>query len=424
MLLLALAAALGQFEAHADLGPSAAAGTATYNGATQEYVLRPGGTPHFAWKRLKGDFILQASVEFLEKEPGPQASAGLVVRTGTRGGTSFAGVVVRNDRLAVIQYRVLEGALNEQSESTLTTGDVIQLERRGSVYYFSAARFGVPLYTRQRADLPLGNDLYVGLAATTPTLFRNVRITRSAKEGAVLGSQLELLDVETGARQIVYRSPQPFESPSWTPDGSALTFTTRAGAGADARRRLVRFDLLTRQASPLNADISTRNDSWSPDGQYRLFVTGTGTELDIFRTDVEGLAPELRLTATKGLDAAPEYAPDGETVYFNSARSGKMQVWRMGAQGQNPQAVTTDDFNNWYPHVSPDGKWLAMLTYDGGIAPTQRPSYKHVYVRVMPIEGGVPKVIAYVYGGEGTLNVPSWSPDGKQIALVSSSDLP
>jgi TolB protein len=94
----------------------------------------------------------------------------------------------------------------------------------------------------------------------------------------------------------------------------------------------------------------------------------------------------------------------------------------MTRDGKNQQRVTNDEYNNWFPHISPDGKWIAMISYGDDVAPPEHPYYKHVYLRLMPIEGGTPKVIAYVYGGQGTINVPSWSPDGTTIAFVSNSD--
>ena len=85
------------------------------------------------------------------------------------------------------------------------------------------------------------------------------------------------------------------------------------------------------------------------------------------------------------------------------------------------QQVTDDGFNNWFPHISPDGRWIAFLSYGPEVAPDDHPWYKQVYLRLMPIEGGEPEVIAYVYGGQGTMNVPSWSPDSRSLAFVSNT---
>jgi Tol biopolymer transport system component len=98
-----------------------------------------------------------------------------------------------------------------------------------------------------------------------------------------------------------------------------------------------------------------------------------------------------------------------------------MQVWRMRPDGGDQQPVTHDGFNNWFPHISPDGQQIVLLSFPPEVAPEEHPFYKHVCLRMMPISGGEPKVVAYLYGGQGTINVPSWSPDSGHIAFVSNS---
>jgi Tol biopolymer transport system component len=162
---------------------------------------------------------------------------------------------------------------------------------------------------------------------------------------------------------------------------------------------------------------------WSPDGKYLVFCGERNKEYDVYRIPVTGGAEE-RFTSTPGLDDGPEYTPDGKYIYFNSVRSGLMQVWRMKADGSEQTQITNDDYNNWFPHVSPDGKWIVYITFlKSEVAPGDHPFYKHVYIRVMPVSGGPSKVVAYLYGGQGTINTPSWSPDSKHIAFVSNSNL-
>jgi Tol biopolymer transport system component len=93
----------------------------------------------------------------------------------------------------------------------------------------------------------------------------------------------------------------------------------------------------------------------------------------------------------------------------------------MGPDGSNPERVTNDAYNNWFPHISPDGRWVSMISFPEDVAPADHPYYKRVYLRAMPIAGGAPKVVAYVYGGQGTINVPSWSPDSRMLAFVSNT---
>jgi TolB protein len=80
--------------------------------------------------------------------------------------------------------------------------------------------------------------------------------------------------------------------------------------------------------------------------------------------------------------------------------------------------VTFDnDYADWFPHPSPDGKWLVFVSFDKSVK--GHPPNKNVVLRLMPLAGGKPKVIATLFGGQGTINVPSWSPDSKYFAFVS-----
>ena len=480
---------LGVFDAHGDVGSPKLAGSATYNAASQEYALRAGGANvwdrrdefHFAWTRIRGDFILQARVELLGKGVDPHRKAGLVVRASLNAESPCVDGVVHGDGLTSLQFRRTPGAITEEIQSGITGADVIQLERKGAVYTFSAARFGDPYSVTRISDLVLPDDAYVGLLLCShnpdvfeAAVFRNVRIVRPAPDGFVpyrdyIGSHLELLDVASGRREIVLSSAPPFEAPNWTPDGRALVYNT-SGA-SEGRGRLHRFDLATRVSSVIDTGFAIRNNNdhvlsfdgtmlgisdhstdahestiytlpasggtprritsktpsylhgWSPDGRFLIYTGGRNGEFDIYTIPSDGSAPETRLTDSVGLDDGPEWSPDGRFIYFNSIRSGKMQIWRMRPDGSAAERITNDDYNNWFPHPSPDGRQLAFLSYGGDVAPADHPYYKHVYIRLMPAEGGTPRVLAYVYGGQGTINVPSWSPDGKMLAFVSNSGM-
>ena len=105
-----------------------------------------------------------------------------------------------------------------------------------------------------------------------------------------------------------------------------------------------------------------------------------------------------------GLDDGPEYSPDGRFIYFNSARTGTMQIWRMRTDGSEQEPVTADEFNNWFPHVSPDGRSWCFY-------PTKRMSQatrenKDVTLRIMTLDSKKIDVLGRFFGGQGTVNVP------------------
>jgi hypothetical protein len=436
---------------------------------------------HLLWNQMKGDFILQTRVEFIGKGVDPHRKLGWIVRSTLDEDSPYADATVHGDGLASLQFRRTKGAITEQVRSSVAGPDFIQLERRGNDYLFSAARFGEPLATCQ-TNLALGDAVYAGLFLCShnsnvieKAIFRDVRIIRPVQANFVpyrdyIGSHLEILEVATGRRQLIHSSAQPFEAPNWTSDGAALIYNT-SGRDANYRGRLYRFELATQKARLIPTDFAIRNNNdhvlsfdgkmigishhstnqgggsaiytmpvtggtpklitpltpsylhgWSPDGKFLVYTGGRNDEFDIYKIPSDG-GEEMRLTAVKGLDDGPEYTPDGKHIYFNSTRSGTMQIWRMKPDGSDQEQVTRDEHNNWFPHISPDGKWIAFLTFAREIDPADHPYYKQVYLRLMPIDGGAPRVIAYVYGGQGTMNVPSWSPDSQKLAFVSNSSL-
>ena len=162
--------------------------------------------------------------------------------------------------------------------------------------------------------------------------------------------------------------------------------------------------------------------SWSPDGKKLLFTGFRNKQYDIWSVDI-ATKKETQLTNLITLDDGSEYSPDGKWIYFNSVRTGTMKIWRMKADGSSQEQVTYDEYNDWFPHFSPDGKWIVYVSFPKEIDPTTHPFYQKIYIRLMPASGGVPKTIAYVFGGQGSMNVPSWSPDSKKIAFISNTQL-
>ena len=478
-------ATLGEFEGHGDVGSPKIAGTTAYDPVSQDYTIAASGANmwgprdefHFVWKRMKGDFILQTRVAFVGQGVEAHRKAGLMVRPSQDADAPYIDAVVHGDGLTSLQFRRARGAVTEERPSAIKGADVLQLERRGGTYIMSAAKFGEPFTDTEIGDVNLGDDLLVGLVLCSHNadvieraVLSNVRLIKPASEGFVpyrdyIGSVLEVLDVDSGHRQVLLRSEQPLEAPNWTKDGRALIYNT-SGRG-DGRGRLVRFDLATRQGTPIDTGTSNRNNNdhvlsfdgqmlgisdqsagqsavytvpvgggqpkritplvpsylhgWSPDGKTLIYTGGRDKEYDIYSIAADGSGTERKLTDVKGLDDGPEYAPDGKWIYFNSVRSGTMQIWRMKPDGSDPERLTDDGWNNWFPHVSPDGRWIAFISFPREVDPSDHPYYKRVLLRVMPAAGGAPRVIAYVYGGQGTINVPSWSPDGKRLAFVSNS---
>jgi len=467
---------VGVFDQHADIGAVGIPGTASYDSASQEYALSSSGTNmwgdhdeyQFVWKKVKGDFILQASAVFPEASAQPHRKMGLIVRASLDPNSPHVNACIHGNGKAALQFRRTPGATTEEIHLDVEGPEVLQLERSGGKFTMSVAHFG-DAFTSQGFDaISLPDEVYVGIylcahnnTQVEKATFRNVRLIRPAKPDFhpyrdYIGSDIELMDVDDGARRTIFRAEDSLQAPNWTPDAKTLIYNHNGRMFSLDLAKLESKGIDTGAQDHCNNDhtlsfdgrmlgISSGSPSlvytlpigggvprqitpigpsylhgWSPDGKFLLFTGERNKEFDIYRVPSEG-GPEERLTTAKGLDDGSEYTPDGKTIFFNSVRSGKMQVWRMNADGSGQTQVTDDEFNNWFPHVSPDGKSILFISFPTDIPADDHPFYKRVYLRKMPVEGGKATVVAYLYGGQGSINVNSWSPDSKRIAFVSNS---
>jgi hypothetical protein len=477
---------VGQFDSHEDVGNPAKPGSVIYDATKQTYTITGSGVNmwagrdefHYVWKRMKGNFILRARVEFVGKGVDPHRKIGWIVRPSLDADSPHVNATVHGDGHASLQIRRAKGAETQRANFTAKSPDVIQLERKGDTYTMSVANFGEMFTKPEVSEVALGDEVYAGIYVCShnkdvyeQAIFRDVEIIVPARDNFVpyreyIGSNLEVMDLATKERKVLYRVKDSLQAPNWTRDGKALIYNhngllyrfdlktntpTVFDTGEVKRNNndhVISFDGKTLGISSTSAEdgnvsmiytVSIRGGTggkpvkitkkgpsylhgWSPDKKWLVFAGRRDNEFDVYKIPAQG-GEEIRLTTTPGVDDGPEYTPDGKYIYFNSFRTGTMQIWRMKPDGGEQTQITNDEYNNWFPHISPDGKWIVFITFPKDIAPGDHPFYKHVYLRLMPIGGGAPKVIAYLYGGQGTINVPSWSPDSKKIAFVSNTDM-
>ncbi|WP_054027760.1 TolB family protein [Bacillus sp. FJAT-28004] len=278
-------------------------------------------------------------------------------------------------------------------------------------------------------------------------------------EERTLISMLESVDVITGERKVLAEFNHLIEAPNWTKDGKQLiynsggllyTFELASGESKliesgyanhcnndhvlspdntqlavshhtqeDGKSRIYVFSLSAGQPVLITPLAPSYLHGWSPDGGTLAYCAERNGEYNIYSIPARG-GIETQLTDTPGLDDGPEYSPDGRHIWFNSTRTGLMQVWRMKVDGSEQTQMTFDESNNWFPHVSPNGESVAYITYrKGDVQPNDHPANKDVEIRLMPSKGGPYVVLAELFGGQGTINVNSWSPDSRRLAFVS-----
>lgn len=465
---------LGIFEGHGDVGTVLHQGSVEYDAGKHTYTISGSGENmwlaadafQFVWKKMAGDVTLSADISFLTKSGNEHKKAVLMLRQSLDADSVYADVALHASGLTSLQFRDEKGAVTREVQSKISAPKRIEIAKRGDYVYMAVATDGTePQPAGGWLRIPLGGEFYVGLGVCShdkdvveQAVFANVGLTQTASTAGqpALYSTLETITIDSADRRVVYLAPGRFEAPNWTRDGSAFLFNRNG--------RIERLEVGGSAATPIDTGFARRcnNDhgispdstqlaisdnsqgdhesrvylvpmaggaprritekapsywhGWSPDGKTLAFVGQRNGEFDIYTIPATG-GEETRLTTAKGLDDGPEYSPDGKYIYFNSERTGHMQIWRMKADGSEQEQVFSDDLNNWFPHISPDGQWMVFLTYDASVS--GHPENKDVMLRLMSLADKKITVLAKLFGGQGTINVPSWSPDSKKLAFVS-----
>jgi len=468
-------ASLGLFESHSDIGTVLHPGSVEYDSSKQTYTVTGSGENmwsvadafQFVWKKVSGDITLAADIAFVGAGGNEHKKAVLIFRQSLDADSVYADVALHASGLTSLQFRDEKGAGTHEIQSNISAPKRLRLAKRGDYVYMSLADAGgEPKVAGGWLRIPLEGTFYIGIGvcshdkdAVEKAVFSNVQLATptSAQAGQpALYSTLETIAIDSADRRVAYLAPGRFEAPNWMRDGSAFLFNRDGhiertavsggkpevidtgfanrcnndhGISPDATQLAISDNSQEEHRSlvyivPIGGGtprrITQKSPSywhgWSPDGKTLAFVGERNGEFDIYTIPGTG-GEEKRLTTAKGLDDGPEYSPDGKYIYFNSERTGHMQIWRMKADGSEQEQVFSDDLNNWFPHISPDGHWMVFLTYGADV--TGHPENKDVTLRLMSLGDKKTTVLAKLFGGQGTINVPSWSPDSKRLAFVS-----
>jgi TolB protein len=466
---------VGIFESHGDVGTLLHPGSVSFNQSSGSYTVAGSGENmwfardafHLVWKKASGDLSLSADVSFVGSGTDPHRKACLMIRQSLDAGSAYVDVAVHGDGLTSLQFREAKGATTHEVQANVRAPARIRLEKKGSyATMFLGLKGNETRFSGAAERIVFQEPFYVGIGVcshntnvTEKAVFTNVDLAAppaASTARPTLYSTLETQAMSSTDRRVVHVTPRRIEAPNWLKDGQTLIynsggrifripaaggepqaidtgFATRCNndhgispdgtlmaisdqSQGDRRSRIYTLPVMGGTPRSVTPAGPSYWHGWSPDGKTLAFCGERGGEFDVYTIPVEGGA-ETRLTAAKGLDDGPEYSPDGKAIYFNSVRTGTMQIWRMKPDGTDQEQVTNDDFNNWFPHISPDGRSMVFLSFEKDV--TGHPENQDVTLRLMNLESRKISVLARLFGGQGTVNVPCWSPDGKKIAFVT-----
>lgn len=438
---------------------------------------------HYLYNKLEGDFILTANFGFEGKGVDPHRKVGWMIRESLDDNAAHASATLHGDGLTVLQWRELKGAFMRDPQDEIfppkSNYTIIQLERAGKKIIMRAAHFGEPLQyigSHEMKDMPAEVFAGIFVSSHNPEVVEegrawNVRIDKPVPDSynpgreGWLGCRMETMTIADGKRKVIFEKDSRFEAPNWMPDGNRLLFNMdgsiytmpvaggepeKLNTGAIARNNNdhgISFDgkmlaisshrdglpgggstvyvlpLVGGTPEQITEATPSYFHGWAPNNRELVYVAQrSGSSIyNIYKADIK-TKKETQLTRFDyGHVDGCEYSPDGKYIYYNGSQSGTMQLWRMKPDGTGNEQLTFDENNDWFPHISPDGKWILYISFPPTIPVDSHPSYKRVELKIMPAAGGESKTLAYLYGGQGTINVPSWSPDSKSVAFVSNS---
>jgi hypothetical protein len=474
------AAPHGVFESSTDVGVTPKPGAVEFDAPAGKYRVTGGGANiwgtadafQFVWKRVSGDVTLTADIAFEGAGVDAHRKAVLMIRQDLAAGSAYADAALHGDGLTSLQYRDLAGGQTKEAKSDLKAPVRLRLERRGNEFRLLAGATGGELKPAGPVTVTLKDPVYVGIGVSAhnaevleTAVFSNVQLQAQAPR-VRYRSRITVYDLKSRKRETIHTVDELLEAPNWSRDGGHLLVNmngslyriAKDGQGGlqrvalDAKYRcnndhdyspdgkLIAISASTPESRGsrvyvVNADGSNPRlvtplspsyfHGWSPDGKWLAFVGQRDKRYNLFRVSVNG-GDEQRLTSKGDYDDGPDYSPDGKWLYFNSIRDGDWDIWRVPASGGGEadklaEQVTTDDWEDWFPHVSPDGKKMVFLSF-----PPKTEGHNGrmpIRLRMMKPPGkkaGAAKIetVAEIFGGQGTINVNSWSPDSQKFAFV------